>query len=111
MTCVEYPSSEKRFLQRIDEPKNLYARPLPINISTLMRSFPFDANCESLAFTSSRTKRRSTAESLRYDCGIDPIPASIGSQYSSKLSVVSSHVSRSTRASRNPASVSNLQAV
>ncbi len=84
----------------------VYARPVPINISTLMSSFPSDSNRESRALTSSRTELRSASESVRYDCGIDPIPASIGAQYSSKLAVMSPRVSRSTRMSRNPAPAS-----
>ena len=37
----------------------LYARPTPINISTLMIRRPFDSNCDRRDFTSSRTACRS----------------------------------------------------
>ena len=64
----------------LSEEAGLYARPLAISISTLMNSRPSDSNGESRTLTSSRTSRRSASGSARYACGIDPIPASIGSQ-------------------------------
>jgi hypothetical protein len=57
----------------------LYARVLPISITTLMSDFPSDSNRESRSLTSSRTAQRSSPESVRYDSGIDPILVSIGS--------------------------------
>src|SRR5262249_6727832 len=42
-----------------------YTRPLPISISTLMRSFPFASNRERRDWTCSRTARRSAAASCR----------------------------------------------
>jgi len=44
---------------------DLYARPLAINISILIRSRPFDSNCDSRSLTSTRTERRSSSDSVR----------------------------------------------
>ena len=49
--------------------RGVYARPLPMSISTVMRNLPFSSNRERRDRTSSRTTRRSAAASRKYDWG------------------------------------------
>src|SRR6516162_10729503 len=61
------------------------ARPLPVSISTLLRNRPPDSNSACLVLTSWRTVSCAASGSIRYICGIEPMPALICSQYSWKL--------------------------